>query len=65
LDNQLADLSGGQCIEIASTIDTDLDSVVCTASCPKILELDWIIFDVKNSKVLTDYTKVINPGELL
>jgi len=36
-----------------------------TANCPKILELDWIIFDLKNSKVLSDFTKVINPGELL
>ncbi len=40
MDNQLTDFSGGQFIEIASTIDTDLDSVVCTASCHKILELD-------------------------
>lgn len=47
LDNSLAVLSGGQCVEISECIEGNIEEVV--EQCPKIIQLDWVIFDVNNA----------------
>jgi hypothetical protein len=55
MDDSLSKLSGGVAIEVA---EVDLDAV--KSNLPKVIELDWVVFDTKKLSIIADRTVFVN-----
>jgi len=42
--------------------EIDIESQKRNLNFPKLVELDWVVFDVKNQKVFADKSIVVDPG---
>ena len=53
------DSSDGQPLDIAKSIDVETQKL--NPNFPKLVELDWVVFDLRKQQVLADKTVFVDP----